>query len=280
MKKLLCVIILLSWSAIEALPIGNPVSSELYTRGIWWAGGNCDPCDPCFSWCEAWSLRLGFYGDSVFHRHMETRSDKEIDTTKLYTNAGFLALNLCERVDIFSTLGATKISFRGNGAAFGFADEVRIFFRPKFSWSLGARAALWNCHCLGVGIEGQYFRTEPDFDRIVSMTDAETVYIYHRSASYREWQAGIACSYDLATCCPTIGFVPYVGLKWSCAKLDMGSVVASFTAEDLAMENLETKKHLGYAAGATLTLCESVGITVEGRFADEKAVHVNAEMRF
>ncbi len=53
-----------------ALPIGNPSEASLCTQGVFFGGSNCNTCDPCFCWFDAWSLRLGYYGDFVFNRNL------------------------------------------------------------------------------------------------------------------------------------------------------------------------------------------------------------------
>ncbi len=77
MKKwIFCSLCLLSSGAVYALPVGNPAEASLLTNGIFFSPGvNCNPCDPCFSWFDIWSLKLGFYGDYVFNRHLKIRGE-------------------------------------------------------------------------------------------------------------------------------------------------------------------------------------------------------------
>ena len=88
-----------------ALPALNPIDASLY----------CDSVQDCFEvpcW-DCLSLRLGFLGDYVFNRNLETNSsaikDAGIHKTSLYTNAGYFALNFFERVDFYGYLGTSHI---------------------------------------------------------------------------------------------------------------------------------------------------------------------------
>src|SRR5437660_1058012 len=127
MKKLVfSVLTILTCGAAYALPLGNPSEASLFLHGAWWddcGATSYDPCDPCFSWCDALSFRIGFYGDYVFNRHLEVRRGTDegarIDHTGLFTNAGYLAFNFMDRIDIFGTLGATSLDIRTNGSVFG-----------------------------------------------------------------------------------------------------------------------------------------------------------------
>ncbi len=76
--------------------------ASLLHDGLFWEGHcGADPCDPCLTWCDAFSLRVGFYGDYVFNRHMRIHhpsggNSHQLETFQLFTNAGYLALNLWE----------------------------------------------------------------------------------------------------------------------------------------------------------------------------------------
>ena len=167
MKKLILIALtLISCGTVYTLPIGNPSEASLYPNGLWWGSACCKPYDPCFSWCEALSLRLGFYGDYVFNRHMQIysggHSQSDIDRTEIYTNAGLLVLNICNWIDIFSTLGASDFKLFTDGGAFSNNSTViQLDWDTTWSWSVGGRATIWECDCFSVGVEGQYFRSTP-----------------------------------------------------------------------------------------------------------------------
>lgn len=286
MKKLMIMALtVLSCGAAYALPIGNPSEASLYTRGIWWNDDCCDPCDPCFSWCDAFSVRLGFYGDYVFNRHMEIRSGgndlSDIDDTELFTNAGIVVLNLCDWIEAFATFGATNISIFTDGGSFSAnTTMIGLNFEPKWSWSVGGRATIWECDCFGVGIEGQYFRTSPNLDNMIRYDNGDVIYFNNNNGTtYSEWQVGLGASYRWQTGCPGLAFIPYIGVKWAGSTLDFDSFTFTNDSVTWTFRDLASKKLWGYGVGVTATLCDVVGVSVEGRFADEKAVYTTMQIR-
>lgn len=301
MKKLVAMVLtVLTCGSVYALPIGNPSEPGLYLNGLCGdAPPYCNPCDPNFCWCDIWSVRVGFYGDYVFNRHLEIDRNhlgddlrgSSIDETSLSTNAGYLALNLGGRVDIFSTLGASKLFIHTGLSSFGFTLEesfAELYFQTRFSWSVGARAILWEYNCFTVGIEGQYFSTTPHVDSFFNYSDGALTHFNgetnNRRVKYQEWQAGVGLSYRFATnYYPIVAMVPYAGLKWSWAKLKFHhdfTFLDAVSGETFTLHDLKANKVCGYAIGMTFVLYDLIGVNVEGRWADEKAVSVLAQFRF
>ncbi len=284
-KFILSALTMLLCGSAYALPVGNPTEASLYTNGVWWSRSSCDPCDPCGSWCDAFSVRLGFYGDYVFNRHLEVKSSSaDIDRTQIFTNAGIVVLNVFDWIDIFGTFGATSITLSTDPEVFHSVtgELIGCVYSPEFSWSVGGRATLWECGCFGVGIEGQYFRTQPNLDRIY-----HDVNIFHPStnngATYSEWQVGVGASYTFTTGCPGIAFIPYMGLKWAGSTFNMNTSSGGNTQANTnfyRFSDLEADKLWGYAVGLTAVVNEVVGATVEARFGDEKAVSATMQIRF
>lgn len=299
MKKMTATLLtLLTCSAAHALPVGNPAEATLFLNGAWWDGYCCDPCDPCFSWCDAWSIRIGYYGDFVFNRHLKRHSDldtvygENIDTTQIFTNAGYLALNVCDRLDVFGTLGETSIRMYADMQSWGnvitflspatAAIISSLDYQPEFSWSAGARATLWECECFFLGIEGQYFQTNPHINQFIDGTAGQISYFNDsRCSQYSEWQVGLGASYRFATSCPSFAMVPYAAVKWSGAEFKQHNIdFLDYEGATLVFPNLKNSKTWGYAIGMSLTLNDMVGATVEGRWGDEKAVSVVGQFRF
>ncbi|MFZ0565942.1 MAG: hypothetical protein WAM28_07145 [Chlamydiales bacterium] len=297
MKKIAALVLaFISFGFIYALPVGNPTEASLFLNGAWCESTACDPCDPCFSWCDAWSFRIGFYGDYVFNRHLEVKHHNEdndagddIQTTTLFTNAGYLVLNFCDRLDIFATLGSTHLHIRTDDLSW---DPISLLipqsqseldFVSNFSWSIGARATLLQCGCFGVGIEGQYFGFNPKLNYFLDYDDGNFTYLDEaKRTHYREWQVGLGAAYRFATSCPTIALIPYMAVKWAGCHLDMNDFVFVDELDDTVytLNDLRSKKLWGYALGLTFTLCDMAGVTVEGRWGDEKALYVNGQFRF
>lgn len=293
MKKLAATVLtFLAYGAVHALPVGNPSEASLFLKGAWWDSPCCNPCDPCFSWCDAWSLRIGYYGDFVFNRHMETDSHinghHDLERTEMYTNAGYLALNICDRLDIFGTLGASVLHIRSDIQPWGVdvPMESELFFDDNFSWSVGGRATLWQCDCFAVGLEGQYFQTNPNLTAFFDYGDGGLVsFDNDNNVIYSEWQVGLGCSYRFGGfCSPGVSLVPYAAVKWSGSRLHFGNFAFDTTVSGvhttLTLPNLKNDKLWGYAVGMTLTVTQTVGVTVEARFADEQAVSCIGQFRF
>lgn len=297
MKKL-CVTVLtfLTCGMLYALPVGNPSDASLLTNGLFWEGLCPEPCDPCVPWHDAVSFRLGFYGDYVFNRHLELDTDRDavIEDAEIFTNAAYLALNFYERFDIFSTLGVSNLFIDTSSTAFIISFDALVesdeFGRTviesssDFSWSIGARATLWELGCTSLGAEAQYFYMKPNIRRVTVNASTQTgiISLYNDffDAKYREWQFGLGISHRFHS------FIPYLAVKWSRAKLSFDNI--QFTIENFLpredaifqLYNLKSQKSFGWAIGCSLVDFEKVSLTVEGRFADEKALHVNGQLRF
>lgn len=304
MKKLLKSALLFavgSTASLQALPVGNPAEPSLLIDGTMWEGTSGDPCDPCATWCDAISIRAGFYGDYVFDRVLKTDTTKTVEdmaaaptastqgtpgagttvTTaasranvaygkhihdaEWATNAAYLALNIWDRFDVFCTLGASSGYFKAGSDAFSVVGlfglynttvaandipnvfltqgVVELYTDTSFSWSIGARGALWECGCATLGAEFQYAQSKPKVETLnVLCTPAQ--FTVHKPRGYKnqafplpqeagtdaatdtksatiqyhEWQAGLALSYRLNM------LVPYLGVKWSRASFDADNI--------------------------------------------------------
>jgi len=293
MKKIFSLLLIsMSAGGLFALSMGNPTEASLYSQGLWCNSGGCsDPCDPCFNWCDAWSVRLGFRGDYVFNRHLKSNdfqpvSSSTVDRAEISTNAAYLVLNICDRVDVFATLGATSIFIREDSASI-LPDTVgagigTLHFATDFSWSVGGRATLWECGCFGIGLEGEYFSTHPELN---FLNIASFIFNRKGSTHYKEWQVGLGASYLLCLGCPNICLVPYTGVTWSGCTLDefIAQSIVTFNggvSQPARIAALENQKLWSYVIGTSLTFCDSFGLNLEGRFAAEKAVSVTGQFRF
>lgn len=280
MKKLVATILtILFGGAAYALPLGNPSEASLLCDGIFFEGPCYDLCQKGVNWCDAFSIRLGYYGDFVFDRHLEIdehHHDDDIEDTEIFTNAGYLALNFWDRFDLFATFGATNFYIESNAFTFGGpnGDRFKLESETDFSWSIGARATIWECGCTSIGAEAQYFYTKPHITR-VTIAEAESIYPNNNiHFKYREWQFGFGISHRIWN------FVPYAGMKFSGAKVDFGDARLDFANFDLFLPDLENHFHWGYAVGVSFVDRERAALTVEARFQDEKAIYVNGQLRF
>lgn len=309
MKKLLKSALLFAATgsalSLQALPVGNPAEPSLLIDGTMWEGASGDPCDPCATWCDAISIRAGYYGDYVFDRVLKVDVNKtfsgmaatptqatgnasntnqpeangrpniaygrHMQDAEWFSNAAFLALNIWDRFDIFCTLGASNGYFKSSSAAFnlvgliGFSATsststdlpmqlpnvgitqgvVEFYTDTSFSWSVGARGALWECGCATLGAEFQYAQSNPKIE-ILNVTSSPAQFVIHKPRGYKgassnfplpitagtteatdtksatikyhEWQVGLALSYRLNM------LVPYIGVNWSRATFDADTI--------------------------------------------------------
>ncbi len=267
-----------------SLPVGNPSEASLLTSGVWW-GRHSDA--PCFRWWNAFSLRAGFYGDYVFNRNLRVRHPitniKKVNETKISTSAGYLALNYYDWIDLFATLGGSKLQLHTDIGSFASSSFIGdVVFSSHFSWSIGARSILWKWNCFKIGIEGQYFSTVPYADYLVRFDTAALDYLdISDGLPYWEYQVGMGLSYTFKTRTPTVAFIPYIAGKWSKGHFELNKINFQDDAgTTFAFKNLSTNKEWGLAVGMTLSWKEMTAATVEGRWGDEKAVYVNGQFRF
>ncbi len=308
MKKLvLTLLTLLTSGAVHALPIGNPAEASLLCDGLLFCKNSTGWCNPCGKWWGNASLRAGYYGDFVFQRFLRNKRSSVdsayLDHSHITTNAAYLALNVCNRFDVFTTLGATRFLLEGNISSFGpngvFVPVIaattgsRVEFETNndFSWSIGARASIWQCGCTLFGIEGQYFRASPTVSR-VAHTDALSTYLTSTRPNlrldYSEWQVGLGVSHRINF------LVPYVAIKWSGSRVHWENTnafktlaVGTFDNSEIivpgsviTLHDLRSRKFWGYAVGVSLADCTKGALTVEARFASEIAFYTNAQVRF
>jgi major outer membrane protein len=287
MKKLLMTMLaVLSCGATYALPLGNPSEASLLCDGVFWEGHCGDLCDPCLTWCDAFSVRLGFYGDYVFNRYMEAKvgqSKRALDTAQAYTNAAYLAANFWDKVDIWGTLGSTSLEFTGD--AYVLAPTSGVFLPQQsfsltgvedFSWSIGTRATLWECGCTALGAEFQWFSTRQNIDSLiidganrVTLAADQNVHV-----QYTDWQIGLGVSHRINM------FVPYIGVTWGTAQAKFGGAQVTLSDIIFALNDYESEKTWGYAVGTSLVDCEKMALTVEVDLARTKAAYVNGQFRF
>lgn len=288
MKKLaMMMLTVFACGAAYALPVGNPSEASLLTDGVFCEGKCTDWCDPSFCWCDAFSFRVGFYGDYIFDRAMEIgkvghRGDgNDIAHFNVNTNAGYLALNILNRADLFATVGASNLSWETNATVYAVdvenptGDRLKLQTETDFSWSVGGRITLWECGCTTLGIEGQYFTFKPDLKRI-TYAESDTIYPDDQNHfnRYSDWQVGLGISHRIAM------VVPYAAVRWGQASYDQDFTAQLNSAGTLIIPDFENSKDWGYAVGVSLIDCEKALLTAEARFASEEALYVNAEFRF
>lgn len=279
MKKIILALVCVM-SPLCALPLGNPMDASLYKNGLFWENSNecSSPCDPCFRLCEAWSLRLGFYGDFVFDRHMKQNDviQSPAKSFMISTSAGSITLNFCDRIDFFTTLGASNIQYGGTQNAATSPTFDWIAAQGAFAWSVGSRLTLWECDCFYLGIEGQYARSSPPLQEIIAGSGQRYFGSDNVRLHYTEWQVGLGLAYFIPFS-SGVSVIPYTGVKWAHARGIWEH--ADLLPVGFEVFNLKNNKNWGWVFGATLFFCETATVSVEGRWADESAVSLNIQFR-
>ena len=304
MKKLfMTMLAVLSCGAVQALPVANPAAASLLCDGIFWEGHCGDMCDPCLTWCDAFSMRLGFWGNYQFNRYLETDGScehRDLDVTRVISNAGYLVGNFWDRFDIYGTLGTTQIQAWGDMGILGQSglgsNEVvqtgealfHLTTNTDFAWSIGARGTVWECGCTSVGAEFQYLQTRPQLKFFDEYNNDNSNPDRYRQAfgcgygvKYYDWQIGLGIAHRINL------LVPYAAVRWSGAKLKLGSaqlIGAAGPSQGIAnsteLVNFRAIKSWGYAVGVSLVDCEKMALTVEGGFAASLEASVIGEIRF
>jgi hypothetical protein len=290
----------------QALPVGNPSESQLLTSGV----GPFEPFS-CLNipYADCINVRVGFYGDYVFQRNLEVyslsgQSDTNSDLlhTKLFTNASYLSFAFNDYLEVFGTLGATSIFLDSDSKSFAlgwiypedpidlnpFGGTLTIQSADAFSWSVGARALLYEYRCLALGLEGQYFQTRPLIEVLEAINTVEAVNtepgfrgLIHADTllnmKYIEWQVGLGASCNIGV------FSPYAAIKLSSAKLYMDNAKLGFSSVSgyyPILGDCRSSKKWGYAIGFSVTSLQTLALTMEGRFGDETALYANGQFRF
>ncbi len=278
MKYILLLHLFLLLGVAEALPVYNPAAASLLSQGV-----KCEaPVEYC-CWYDVFSFNLGFTGYYVRDHKMEltgAKSDEIRDFSKR-TNAGYIAINTCNRFEIFSTLGATNLltTIPARGLSVPLNEKVDVRTDTAFSWSVGARATIFQCGCFAFGVEGEYFNTNPNIN---STTVASSVGEPNGlSYKYKEWQIGFGAAYRINISSDSTALIPYLAGRYGGTTVDSASAVFKDPASHtLIFSNMKQLRSWGYAVGITLVGCDKIQVTAEGSFLNETAFLINSTLRF
>ena len=280
MKRLVATMLaVLTCGTVFALPVGNPADPKLYTNHLWF--GDCewsDPCSPCSSWVDWFDLRLGYYGDCVYQRNLEVQDIGTIAQSSVNTNAGLIVVNICEWIDLFANVGASTFSIES--PAVGTGVQLKLNFSPTLSYGGGGRMTFWSSDNFYVGVEGQYFYSKTELDSFEPLNTGAVTHFSdsnERNAKYGEWQVGLACAYRF-TNSANFSMIPYAGIQFAGVDWQLNGVA---NPDLLTISNdLQEQRVTGWALGMTALLCDLVGVTVEGRWANETALSVIGQLSF
>ncbi len=280
MKKILAALFFIS--SLQALPLGNPWEASLLDEGIF-----LDCCSLPLLPISA-SYRFGYEYDHVVNRHLETdgAAHASLRQVEIYTNAGTVALNFCDRFDLFGTFGASQFwvtthvnSFNSDHLTENVSSLLYFNTASDFSWSVGVRGTIFSCCNFAVGGEVEYFAARPSISTTFDPNISRVIYPADTLFKYREWQFGLGATYQICLA-QSIQALPYIGITWSRVEVDMQNSAQSMNNLTFTFLDLREQKQWGYAVGVTLTGCEKFQITLENRFASEKALSFNVGMQF
>jgi len=266
--------------SLVALPTSNPGEASFCYDSLF--------LRDCLSNCGNFSLRGGFYGDYVFNRHTQVDSSissGDIDKTTIYTNGGIVTLNFCNLLDVYAILAETKIALMTPEAIFTgrSISNVNTVLQTEsdFSWGVGGRLSWSFCGGSLVGVDGRYFSANLPISYI-KRENVSPRYLEDVSLKYQEWQLSAGYSHRFCSSDGALSFAPYLALKWAGLRGNMDEAVLPITSFTFpyVLHDLVESKCIGYVVGITSLYYQKASINVEGRFADELALHINAQLVF
>lgn len=268
MKKLLSVITgMIAGSALYAMPVLNPAEPVLVTDGVFF----CDD-DSC------WGLKLGYRGDFVYNRRMESAILGEINDFELYSNSVLVTLNLWDRLDIYGFVGPA--SYELNNLQANNVTNVLAHGVSQLGtlWGIGAKVCFYElcwgqCGTTYFGLDAQWEQlTTTGFDR--AAIDGATV-ASTGGMTYKEAQIAFGVAHRIWN------LVPYLAVKWSNAHTSSRNGFTIGTGgNSTVIQPMNNLEHIGWAMGCTLVDANRMTVTAEARWKDEKALSVSGEFRF
>lgn len=237
---------------------GNPSSPMTPEQGVFFP----------HSWL---SLKGGYEFDNVFNRKlkMETHHlhahDHKFTSRSQY---GVLTLGLGDRVEVYGSLGSSRATLSHQ------VDGNRIHYKTDthFACTVGGRALFAYWGNVQVGLAASYLHFFPDL-RSLSVNEI-SLSTGHAQMQYHEWQVGGGVSYRMKW------LLPYIGVAYSNVQakfLHLNSLKFLLHKSDFT---LDSQKHYGVFVGCGLTPERGISVNAEGRFIDETAFIISADMRF
>jgi hypothetical protein len=263
---------------LGALPIGNPYSPEMYTKGVFFENGKLSFLDT--------TLRLGFWGNYVFNRSMQWEkavngTAQNVETFSIYKNQAVCTLTFLEKFDLFGLIGVSNFS-QSTPFYDSLGQKHELFdltYEPTVSYGGGVRVLLYRLGLSTIGLQGQFFSAHPKLSSYIDYTTGFVNYPSNVASSfYIDYQGSISVAYKVATKYGT-SMIPYLGLRFSDARLFQNNEVYNGSLVGIYQSNLSARKLVGYSIGITTLWQSKSAITIEGQLASEKSVLVSGELR-
>lgn len=260
MLKLALLTFLFIAHELISLPVGNPGYPSLFQEGIF----NCYNID----------FRLGYEGNLVFDRRMKQEiTGKRVDEWEIFGNSGSLTLNLFDRVDIYTDLGAAEMEavwLVKNGFAL---NRLQVKTKQDFAWNVGSNVVLLDWKNIFLGVGGRYFSTRPHIMHIKINGAVQDIASSH--FFYHEWQANLGIA-------GKIGFlVPYIGFQYTEARSELNAPNAPGVGpEGSIINHFKSRGPAGFYLGCSIICAKMVLLNLEARLVAEEAVTFSADVRF
>lgn len=245
-------------ATLAAAPVGNPFSPAMITKGIF----TCTPNA---------SVRIGYEGDFVFNGRME-QNDHRIDNYIQTTQSGTVTLDLLNRWDIYGVFGGSDTQTDWRFIYQDVVSRMELKTECNFLWAVGSRAILYQRRNANLGVGGRYsacnYQPKKLYRNGISVPVAGTHYHWH------EWQVNVDISFTICY------FTPYIGCKYSNAKANIMNFPVPLSPDGAGNAHFDNKNSTGLYLGCGISSGDYLMINLEGRFVDEEAVTVTAEIRF
>jgi opacity protein-like surface antigen len=217
------------------------------------------------------SLKGGYEFDNVFNRKLKMQThhlDAEHHKFSSRTQFGVITVGLGDRVEIYSGLGNGKATLSQQ------VEKMHIDYKTDahFACTIGGRALFAYWDNLQVGLAASYLHFFPSLHSI-SIDDSSLV-VGNAQMQYHEWQVGAGLSYHMKW------LFPYIGAAYSNVQakfLHLNSLKFLFHKSDFT---LDSQKHYGVFVGCGFSPEKGVSVNAEGRFIDETAFVISADIRF
>lgn len=260
--RFLAVFCLLSMQLLSA-PIGNPSAPRILEEGFF---------IPKKCWAN---VRAGYEGDFVFDGQMEQDEEGSgsVDRYTQTTNAGSVALNLLERLDLYGVFGSSRVCAEWRFS--DMADRVRnaeIETSHNFLWAVGGRAILFTWGNWDLGFGGRYSALHNHVQWLT--IDGSNASVAGARCRWREWQANVGVSYHIDL------FTPYIGVGYLNVRTALDGLTSSIADLGSRRDHFKNRIPAGIYLGCTLSTGKYFMLNVEARLVDEEAVSLSGEFRF
>jgi major outer membrane protein len=299
MKKFVIFIIaIMSFSILQANPVGNPGYPSFIENGM------------VLSPSLKMGFRFGYLGDFVLDRNLKIcdkfqpieigpisryrPSNFRVNKFSEYINSMIFTFTVLNRLDLYVTCGKGKIKtdwIVNDGGPIQNLDAdlhyLELESKYKWSWMVGGRVVLFEWGKVSLSAGASYKSLEPHIlsiirDGVPIFEDGMFVVVDNRlvtseqKISYHEWQTDLGIAYKIEL------FSPYIAIKYSAAKseIEIADYFQPIGSQKSHEVNMKSKNHFGMAVGCGISNGKYFGLNCEVRMIDEEAFTVTGEFKF